>query len=62
MSNICFIGGGNMATSLIGGLIAQGQAAESISGSDPNEAQRCQLEQTFSIRAFAYYDAAIKDA
>lgn len=62
MSNICFIGGGNMATSLIGGLIAQGQAAESISVSDPNEAQRSQLEQTFSIRAFADYDAAIKGA
>lgn len=49
MSNICFIGGGNMATSLIGGLIAKGHPADSIYVSDPNESQRSQLEQQFSI-------------
>jgi len=62
MSNICFIGGGNMATSLIGGLIAQGHTADSISVSDPNESQRNQLEQQFSIKTFADCNAAIKDA
>lgn len=49
MSNICFIGGGNMATSLIGGLIAKGHPADSIYVSDPNESQRSQLEQQFSV-------------
>ncbi|MBL4798670.1 MAG: pyrroline-5-carboxylate reductase [Oleispira sp.] len=53
MSNICFIGGGNMATSLIGGLIAQGHPAGSISVSDPNESQRQQLIEQYSINAFA---------
>lgn len=62
MSNICFIGGGNMATSLIGGLIAQGQAAESISVSDPNESQRQQLEQQFSVRTFEQATDATADA
>ena len=62
MSNICFIGGGNMATSLIGGLIAQGHPADSISVSDPNESQRCELEQTFSINTFADCGAAMNNA
>jgi pyrroline-5-carboxylate reductase len=62
MSNICFIGGGNMATSLIGGLIAQGHSADSISVSDPNESQRNQLEQQFSINSFADCTPAMADA
>lgn len=62
MSNICFIGGGNMATSLIGGLIAQGHSADSISVSDPNELQRNQLEQQFSINSFADCAPAMADA
>lgn len=62
MSHICFIGGGNMATSLIGGLIAQGHPADSIVVSDPNESQRTQLEQQFSIRTTAECGPALKDA
>lgn len=62
MSNICFIGGGNMATSLIGGLIAQGQAADLINVSDPNEDQRNSLNQQFSINTFSDCDEAVKDA
>lgn len=62
MSNICFIGGGNMATSLIGGLIAQGHPADSISVSDPNESQREQLIQQYSINAFADCGPAMADA
>jgi len=62
MSNICFIGGGNMATSLIGGLIAQGHAANSISVSDPNEAQREQLTTQYGINTFADCAPALADA
>lgn len=62
MSNICFIGGGNMATSLIGGLIAQGHSADSISVSDPNESQRNELEQSFAINTFADCGAAVNNA
>ena len=62
MSNICFIGGGNMATSLIGGLIAQGHAANSISVSDPNEAQREQLTTQYGIHTFADCAPALADA
>lgn len=62
MSNICFIGGGNMATSLIGGLIAQGHPADSISVSDPNESQRSELEQQFGIKTFSDGEPAIEGA
>ena len=62
MSNICFIGGGNMATSLIGGLIAQGHAANSISVNDPNEAQREQLTTQYGINTFADCTPALADA
>lgn len=35
LPNICFIGGGNMARSIIGGLIARGNAAQNITVCDP---------------------------
>ncbi len=62
MSKICFIGGGNMSTSLIGGLIAQGHAADSISVNDPNESKRSELEQQYSIKAFDDCGHAMKNA
>lgn len=62
MSTICFIGGGNMATSLIGGLIAQGHPAENIIVSDPNEPQRSQLSSDFSIRTTDDNALAVKEA
>ena len=35
--NICFIGGGNMAQALIGGLLSRGLAATRITVADPVE-------------------------
>jgi pyrroline-5-carboxylate reductase len=46
---IGFIGGGNMARSLIGGLVANGHAASAIWVSEPNEEQRGRLAAAFSI-------------
>ena len=62
MSNICFIGGGNMATSLIGGLIAQGHPAENICVSDPNQEQLDKLQNEFSIRVDANNHSAVDNA
>ena len=48
--NIAFIGGGNMARSLIGGLIARGVAAVNMSVADPLESQLELLRQQFGVR------------
>jgi len=50
---IAFIGGGNMARSLIGGLIQRGAAASSIAVAEPQEALRSALARDFGLPAFA---------
>ena len=45
-----FIGSGNMARSLIGGLVDSGTAPESILASDPDAAQRQRLTEQFKVR------------
>ncbi len=52
-SAVAFIGGGNMARSLIGGLIARGQAPEHIRVAEPVDALRSGLEADFGVRTFA---------
>ncbi|NCN23383.1 MAG: pyrroline-5-carboxylate reductase, partial [Gallionella sp.] len=49
--NICFIGGGNMATALIGGLLGQGFAASQISVVEINAENRARLQGEFAVRA-----------
>ena len=44
-SNITFIGGGNMAQALIGGLLARGLPTTRIMVSDPVEARRQLLHE-----------------
>ena len=50
-SNIGFIGGGNMATSLIGGLVATGTAPGTIWVSDPETPKLDALTRRFGINA-----------
>ena len=45
-----FIGSGNMARSLIGGLVDSGTAPESILASDPDAAQRQRLTEQCKVR------------
>ena len=52
-SNIGFIGGGNMATSLIGGLVANGTPAGSIWVSDPDTPKLDDLVRQFGVNAGA---------
>jgi len=49
--NICFIGGGNMATALIGGLLGNGFAAQQIRAVEINAEIRAQLQRNFAISA-----------
>lgn len=55
---ITFLGGGNMATALIGGLLNNGFPANEIAVIEINEENRANLERSFSIRAHAKADAA----
>ena len=51
-SNIAFIGGGNMARSLIGGLVAQGRDPATIRVAEPVAALRDALHADFGVAVF----------
>jgi pyrroline-5-carboxylate reductase len=55
---ITFIGGGNMAIALIGGLRKQGFSAAGIQVIDPNESSRERLTEAFGVRCAPAVDAA----
>jgi pyrroline-5-carboxylate reductase len=56
---IAFIGGGNMASAIIGGLIQQGTPASAFEVVEPFEAARTKLAQSFGITAQAEAGEAI---
>ena len=57
-----FIGGGNMARSLIGGLIANGTAPGSIRVAAPSESTRSGLEADFGVATFETAAEAVQGA
>lgn len=59
---LAFIGGGNMARSLIGGLIADGFDPSQIRVSDPVGEVRSQLSARFGVQTFTDNAAAVADA
>ena len=59
---IAFIGGGNMAGALIGGLVRAGRASADILVIDPDEAQRAKLQADFGVRTQAAADATLAGA
>ena len=61
-SIIAFIGGGNMASSIIGGLIHSGWSQDQFRVADPLEAQREKLQNEFGIKTFADNASCIEEA
>lgn len=61
-SPVAFIGGGNMARSLIGGLIARGTPPAGIRVADPNNASRSALRRDFGVATFATAEEAVQGA
>jgi pyrroline-5-carboxylate reductase len=55
---ITFLGGGNMANALIGGLRKQGYSAAGIQVVEPQQGNRDRLTATFGVRCCAAIDAA----
>lgn len=62
MSKITFIGGGNMASAIAGGLIANGTAPVGITMVDPNAEQRARLRETLGVTVSENTGEACKDA
>ncbi len=52
-TRIAFIGGGNMAASLAGGLIAAGSAPSSILVAEPDDDRRTQVREQFGVTTTA---------
>ena len=59
---LAFVGGGNMARSLIGGLLGRGVAAANIRVAEPNPDAREALARDFAVQVSADGEAAIADA
>jgi pyrroline-5-carboxylate reductase len=59
---IAFIGGGNMASAIIGGLLRQGTAAGEIEVVEPFEAARHKLHEQFGVQAREVAGAALQRA
>lgn len=58
-NRIAFVGGGNMATSLIGGLLARGTPPATIVVADPETSQRSRLEHDYGVTTVADAPSAV---
>ena len=61
-NTIAFVGGGNMASAIIGGLIRQGTRAMDILVVEPYAQQQAKLKQDFGIEAFSAPNAMLATA
>jgi pyrroline-5-carboxylate reductase len=62
MTKTAFIGGGNMAMALIGGLRRAGTAADDVLVVEPQAEQRERLAAAFGVRPLAAADASLAEA
>ncbi|MDB5954326.1 pyrroline-5-carboxylate reductase [Ramlibacter sp.] len=61
-SRIAFIGGGNMASAIIGGLLQQGLAPAQVAVVEPFAEARARLQQQFGVQAQEQPDATLATA
>lgn len=61
-NHICFIGGGNMAGSLIGGLTNNHYAADKITVTDPDKLKLEQLKQQYAVNTQIDNNKAVENA
>lgn len=59
LSSVVFVGGGNMAGALIGGLLRSGWVPGAISVIEPSDARRAVLQAEFGVRTLAGADASL---
>lgn len=62
MSKIAFVGGGNMASCLIGGMLAKGFSKDQIIVCEPSDQARQRLETTHGIKTTADNLSAVSSA
>lgn len=59
---LVFVGGGNMAGAIVGGLVKAGRAPGSIAVVEPSAPQRERLQAQFGVRTLASADASLSGA
>ncbi|MFZ1365494.1 MAG: NAD(P)-binding domain-containing protein, partial [Brachymonas denitrificans] len=59
---IAFIGGGNMASAILGGLVRQGMAPARIRVVEPFAETRARLQQEFGVQVLETADASLAQA
>jgi pyrroline-5-carboxylate reductase len=62
MSTTAFVGGGNMASAIIGGLCRGGRDPATLVVLDPAPAQRERLAREFGVRTLAAADGSLREA